>query len=632
MTHTKLQLLGTEGDGWRASVQNLLKGSSATVQLVAGEGDALLAKPDAEVAFLVIVESPVSALAAFLQANPAEDIHAWVGRWVARGQRLMRLLQERHRQCLFIHQADAVRHPDAFVAALKAHFGVEFAPPVATPPLRPLDPVGEAIARAALTRQPPMWAVAAELDAACQPLADDVAPSTAESAVRPQGLLADLSLAWGSYARIERQWQQALEREEEQQAANASTRELLEGELARAREELALAQAERDAGRQSMEASTVQQEVARSQLAATEAENRQLLFHLHEVQELLEAELGSGRERAARVEALDGARYRAGAAEMSIQAMEFGAGRDEAPYREFDMRLLGVRTGSEAPRDHDIRLVEHRGHPGLVVFSDPAGPPIFGAWQETGREGDRRFMLLVPNDAAGAGLLDRLPRTDHHRLTRMLANVERALEDAPAHAHWLALARRLRVEILERDARFRYDDIRISPVKDEPTMLEVEFHAVEFGARQWSKLRVRWQPGDANPMELRLSDVPGDMPPLKGWTGLSDDGALPQSWLVPLADVVGGSARLDAWRRLEPADRQLLVALLDAMPAASLQAIDQGLVAEADNARLLEESHALLRRVPVEPPPSPGRMSRLRALLKTGGRARRPAAAAGAHR
>lgn len=611
MNHKKLQLVGTHGGGWREEIQETL--GSAGFLVAAAELDAIVAA-DAD-DYLVIVEHPVAALAASLEVHPETGLAAWIDAWESRAQQLTRMLQRQPSRCLFLRLEEAECDMPAFVGALQARFGVRVAAD-APPVRRALDPVAVAIARAALSRRASFWALAAELDAACLTLSSQsLLPAVYEG--RPQTLHADLGVAWEGYVGVRRERQSEQSSHQAEQAASTRVVEQLRAELVASGHRLDAAAAERNAAQRSLAGSSSQLDAVRRQLADTDQENRQLLLHLHEVQELLETEIGTQRVQATRVSGLEGTLSLNGITGMLFERVQLLAERNEAPYRELDIALVGPASDGGAPQTHDIRLVEHRGHPGLVVFANAEGPRLFGAWQETGREAERPFMLLVPNDAAGAQLLDQLPRTDHHRLVRILENVQRALEASQTHARWIAVVRRLRVEVLERSDRLRYDDLQVRPVDDAPSVLNVEFLAVEFGARQWSKLNVWWQPGDARPLSLRLSDIPGDMPPLKGWMSLSTADEPLQSWPVPLADAPGGSSGLTDWRRLDAADRELLAALLDAMPAASLQAIDKGLVAESENERLLAASHELLQRVPVEPPPLQGRMRRLRKMLRS---------------
>jgi hypothetical protein len=67
--------------------------------------------------------------------------------------------------------------------------------------------------------------------------------------------------------------------------------------------------------------------------------------------------------------------------------------------RELTVMLRSVQSAARQVPDATVRLVEHHGHPGLAVFAPPGAEPLFAAWQESGREANRSYMLLVPSGA-----------------------------------------------------------------------------------------------------------------------------------------------------------------------------------------------------------------------------------------
>lgn len=652
MTHKQIVVLGTPGGSWTAGASHLVGGTGVALH-VGTEADLRRLGEFAGARWLVLVENPVHGLARSLVRAPDADIEAWMNRWVHVGRELMNLLQTRPGQSLFVDWSEALAAPERFAACLRERLGADVTMGAAAID-EPADLAAVALARLALARHRQASALAAELEAACMPLGgtatDDESPGSASSA---DGLQ-DVALAWSTIATLQRRLldtarseTQALGRARDlgsqlesataglqntEQALNEAiaariaakdAADSLELKLAfdaqeraakvlaldAARQRLDELQAERDACRVELERHARDMVALQARVLRAEREDAHLLMQLHETQEVIEQEIVARQQADQRLLEASGqlTMHQAGAA-LTAAKVVLGAERDDEPYRELDVAFAGVRLHDMPLGDVGMRLIEHRQHPGLVVFEGEAGQRLLSSWHESGSEGERRYMLLVPADDAGSALLDRLPSADRRRLDDAIDLLERSLIGAPAHATWLALVRRLKVEIKERQPRFRFNAMDVQPVEGRPSTLEVSFIGAEFGARSWSVLRARWQPGARHPVELVHGADRAEMFPLRGWRRLTGDPAQPlDAWVMPLASAPGRSEGFDTWQTLDQGDADFLTALLDALPAAAHRAVESELIPSEDAARLLGEAHLLLRLVPVPPvPPSRG--------------------------
>jgi hypothetical protein len=664
MMQKKIVVLGTPGGSWMAGARRLLGADSPAVH-IGTESDLQRIDAFADARLLVLVDDAALTLARHLVREPGLDIEAWMDAWVQAGQRLLHLLQTRPGQALFVSWTEALAAPDAFAASLRERLGVVAASRTVEADAS-ADPAAVALSRLALARHRQASAIAAELGAACIALSDAAAADDESPDPAPQSdYLRDVSLAWSTVAGSRRALLEtsrseatavARVRDLDRELASASSalrgteRALNEATGARiaARDDLASlelklafdaqdraakvlaldaakqrldeVQGERDACRHELDRHARQVATLQARMLQFEKEDAHLLMQLHDTQELAERELAARHLARDQLGELSGqlAARQAGDTLTAAQVL-LGARRDDEPYRELDVALAGVRLHDAILGDFDVRLIEHRGHPGLVFFEGGAERQLLSCWRESGSEGERRFMLLVPVDEGGAALLDRLPSADRRCLDDVIGLLERALIAAPGHAAWLAVVRRLQVEIKERKPRFRFNEMDVHPVEAMPSMLEVAFIDAEFGVRSWAILRARWQPGAEHPVELVHGGNASDMFPLRDWRRLAGEPAQPlEIWALPLASAPGRSEGFDAWQALDSGDAALLTALLDALPAAAHRAVERELVPSEDAARLLGEAHLLLRLIPVPPaPPSRGWRGAARKAVNT---------------
>lgn len=311
-----------------------------------------------------------------------------------------------------------------------------------------------------------------------------------------------------------------------------------------------------------------------------QAEADLLLRQLHDTQEALEqTELALRKLRAAQA-----ALPPAVPGELVIGEVRSADANDDPPYRGLSFMLRRVRAGNRPLADTQVRLVEHHGHPGLAVFQHSGGDaPLLQAWRESGREGDRAYLLLVPTDAHCLPALQAMDGSDWQHLLAVVARMVVELRRGPAAQRktWLSLACRLSEQLQELPAQLRHGGVQ-GTVADGGQDLLLQIRQLSWGVRRLDELSLRWQP-DGSLRGLGLQCADDGSVPLLSWPE-DEQGDSPQVFWLPL-----GSHRseevLAHWARLPQPDRLFVQVLLDALPrlVADLPAtaVSQGLVAAA---------------------------------------------------
>lgn len=479
--------------------------------------------------YLVFVASPAAALTDWLGRGAAADAaaDAVLRRWRAGAARLLRHAQRHPARCLLIDAAEAQAWPSRLAALCGQRLGFTFEPPAA--PVAAPDALASAIAATLAAADKRTQALHVELHASCAPLADDAAPLA-------QGIDA---------AAVTRDWRQL--REEQARLRQQNGALLAEAEtLKRHAAQRAEPQATQD---------------------AQEAEL--LLLQLHQVQEELEHYYLAWRS----LQEQPAAAVQAVPAGKRVDRVEIGQERDTPPHRELVVRLHGVHADDRTLPKVEARLVEHHGRPGVALFVADGHPTPLMAWQPTGREEGRDYLLLVPADAPAAQRLQSLGRGDWALLLQMVDATVGALHkvESGTAQRWQVVAERLRRQLAALPARLRYDRIDASPAADAPDAIDASLAPVSFGAREAAELRLRWWPRAAGGGELELLlGADSATPPLAHWP-VEPDGRWAPRWRLPLGQLAHHE-RERAWRTLSVDDRAMLLGVLDALPAVAQRA------------------------------------------------------------
>jgi hypothetical protein len=311
-----------------------------------------------------------------------------------------------------------------------------------------------------------------------------------------------------------------------------------------------------------------------------------LIERFHEVQrELEETYLQLQRARAGqgRHDAADGA-IRAGHARI-VQLDDSSERMLVVELRQLEVRgrlLTRVRVG----------VVLEDGLPGLRVWAACSEPEIISAWQPDGQHGGLDYVQFVPGRAEDRHRLQFLGAADWRVVVGIasLLRVEIEARRAAIPQRWHIVAAQLCRQLEELPARFRYDAIEVALLDGSSgeSGLNVSFVNSSFGALPLATVRLQW-----SPTGLRwLLDPEVDGLPLASWP-MSADGAPTAQLQLPVGSAVVDS-KSRRWQQLTDQDCNLVLALLDALPAFGAMAHQLG-VDFGGQARLRRSARSFAR-------------------------------------
>ena len=289
-------------------------------------------------------------------------------------------------------------------------------------------------------------------------------------------------------------------------------------------------------------------------------ENKMLLLQLHQVQEELEHYFYENKrlEKQRLQLASDGSRL------LRVDGLRLGHCHDTPPHRHLDFTLENAVLGARELGTVRLRLVEHNGRPGLLVFQGNQQEPPLLHWQANGEENETPFMLVVPQDDAGREVLvaattsDLLLLKEAAGLLSVELQVSSERGNAKSKNDWARVAKRFVELIKDVPARLHYDDI-VATLEDK--MLKFNLRRIWTAGHGFApSLEIAWA-------EFRLElTLPADAPaPLTNWP-LDEACQANPSLQIDLNPRGGWNSQREFWQKLTSNDRELLLQLIAELP------------------------------------------------------------------
>jgi hypothetical protein len=250
---------------------------------------------------------------------------------------------------------------------------------------------------------------------------------------------------------------------------------------------------------------------------------------------------------------------------LECEKIALGEQRNTGPHRSWDITFHQVALLGRRWAQLDLRLVEHNGNAGILIFEGPGPSPALHRWNPTGKEGGRRFLLVVPQDHTSQTLLASVPAGDLVFLRDATSKIiqEAATQDLP-HADsllWLQVARRLLQHFNEVPSRIYYDAVKTSVLSQATGQPALRFELVNayYAGKVLPSLPLVWKTSES---KIHIESSTGNAGPLLAWPS-TDSGE-------PAAEVVFDfqDARLarKTWSNWLKHDQQLVSFLIKEFP------------------------------------------------------------------
>jgi len=490
-------LTGSGGDTWPAFARSLApaparqRPKQARSGRIAPENPSLqlrvVAQADAELPELLarhrdariaaFWESPLDAIVNGMRSGGPGTCAQTLDQWVGQTSSLLALWRRDRQRLLLLSCEECLAAPAAAVDRLSAFVGspllVEHG---AVPASIPLSSPARLLAEATVKRHREAFRVWQELSAASQPLSPDGPHAVSD----PAAALGD-ALRLEEAARNEAKLCAEMEAV---QATHAEHCEMLLQEVRNAHgeaedffEQLTQARADAEAVNRQLDQSRtllLEAEQAKHALEAERDEAKHRISQLH-------AELGTLGQSALDtqenlLQEIQNAHRESEdffeqwkSLEAATLPEHFVAGRivrggekHQPPHNHIDYTFDGGTLFERHWPQLRVRLVEHGGNAGIVIFATAGTPthPLYH-WEPDGKENGADYMLFVPRDKRSTAKLVGLPASDlilvRSLAAKMLGHL--CVHGGDSGERWSGVARRLLQEIDEIPERLHYDSV-----------------------------------------------------------------------------------------------------------------------------------------------------------------------------
>jgi hypothetical protein len=236
----------------------------------------------------------------------------------------------------------------------------------------------------------------------------------------------------------------------------------------------------------------------------------------------------------------------------------------QPPHRHLDF-VARTRTANGSVANLAGRLIEHHGRVGLLLFSDDAAL-VLARWVETGDEGGRGFMLVIPQDQSGATLIRTSPSPDFRLWTELVDAIRRSLSSSspsPRDMFWHGAAGRLLDLLASAGDGLHWGAVQVQATG--ASDVKVVIDQLTLGAVHAPPLHLRWQQtGPDAGIELVRDDDAGTPWPAS-WP-IDPQGRSSTAWRLPIGPALTPTAKRSAWASITPGDRRWLLAIIAAVP------------------------------------------------------------------
>jgi len=324
-------------------------------------------------------------------------------------------------------------------------------------------------------------------------------------------------------------------------------------------------------------------------------ENELLLLQLHQVQEELEHYFLEVR----RVEQAFKESSTGSQATLKVDAIEVGDREEKAPHRHINFVLREATQFQRSFSKLNLRLVEHHGKPGIVVFgNDQNTTQSLSHWQQHGDEAGRGFMLLVPADKIGKDFLVAATASDLLLVREAVALLAVKIKCHNANllsTHWERVALRFIEALNDLPERLHYDAL-IARSNGAGSQEEYSFEVTNawLGGRLINSLSFVWSP-QTGEIKIYCSH---HAPPLSSWP-LNADMSTVREWAVKFLESPRKSENRELWKGLTVLDRFLLEKIVAELPNFIFHLNEQNPDLKISRKRLNKSALLLRKRIKI---------------------------------
>ena len=253
---------------------------------------------------------------------------------------------------------------------------------------------------------------------------------------------------------------------------------------------------------------------------------------------------------------------------LECEKIHRGRQRNIGTHRSWDFTFHQVKLLGREWAQVDVRLVEHNGNAGVVIFEGQNPSQALYRWKPNGEEDGRRFVLCVPRDQLARELIASLPASDlvflHDAVCWIIQDIAvHGLPDGP-QTPWLQVAKRLLEHFNEIPSRIYYDSVKTNtlPQINNKPVLRFELVNAYYKGQVFKILPVVWEISES---KVRVEHSTENAWPLLAWPA-TDSGRLAKEVVFDLGDDSADSLSRKIWSNWLKKDQEPFFFLIKELP------------------------------------------------------------------
>ena len=176
-----------------------------------------------------------------------------------------------------------------------------------------------------------------------------------------------------------------------------------------------------------------------------------------------------------------------------VQEVLRGPVHETGEYKQIDYTLREISHLGRKISQLDVRIVEHRGNPGILVFEPDTIERALYGWTKTGEETGRSYMLVIPNDEKGKDFLLKATTNDITLIKSIIiyAQYELLRNEVNLQFNWNEVATSLLDAIDSISERLHYDDIMVKGKNQEVLVASIINPSFRGEILKWDVLSIK---------------------------------------------------------------------------------------------------------------------------------------------
>jgi predicted nucleic acid-binding Zn-ribbon protein len=170
-----------------------------------------------------------------------------------------------------------------------------------------------------------------------------------------------------------------------------------------------------------------------------------------------------------------------------------GTRHEVGEHQHLNYALKGITHLGRRFSQLDVRIIEHRGNPGVVIMEPIAAERAFYAWERHGEENGRGFMLIIPTEKKGKEWLVRATTNDLLLTKDIASYIQRDILSREIDKKWKEICTEIQIGIDTIPLRLHYDDVEF--IREIKSTIEAEIINPSFRSYLLDTIEVRKKDG-----------------------------------------------------------------------------------------------------------------------------------------